>query len=333
MARTRSQTLQLIAGLAIGLGGMGWFLGSLDLPELWRVLTRLKPSWLLAAVVVTLAQYGVHAWRWGVLLEALDPAIPKRLLWSSTAILWGFNTVLPLRAGNLARPLLIARDRELPFTSVLFATVAEYVCDAFGIIVMVLWLVFLLPPGTSPALDDALQISRWVAVASIGGFFSILLLSTRGAHRLVQSLTRPIPSARVREGLNETFAQLVAGMASVRSPSQLGRALVLTLGVWGGWLLAIVCTLKAFSLDLPLAASLFLEAVLTLSMMVPQAPGFLGVFQVVTEEALGLFDVASASAQGVALVLWAVIFVPITILGLIEGARSGVSGSQASQGA
>ena len=326
MARTRSQTLQLIAGLALGLGGMGWFVASLQWQDLGRVLLQLDPLWLAAAVVVALLQYVVHAWRWGVLLEALDPRIPARLLWSSTAVLWGFNTVLPLRAGNLARPLLIARDRNLSFTSVLFATVAEYVCDAFGIIVMVLWLVFLLPPGSSAALDDALMVARWVAVGAIAGFVIILLLSTRGANRLVARLVAPLPSEAVRARVLGVFGQLVAGMASVRSPSQLGRALLLTLGVWGGWLVSIVCTLHAFGLDLPLAASLFLEAALTLSMMVPQAPGFLGVFQVVTEEALGLFRVPTASAQGVALVFWTVIFVPITVIGLIEGARSGVSG-------
>jgi hypothetical protein len=218
---------------------------------------------------------------------------------------------------------------------VLFATVAEYVCDAFGIIVMVLWLVFLLPPGVSEGpLDDALQIARWLAGAAMFGLVGIVALSSHGAHALARKLAAPIPSKQVRERLLQTFDQLVLGMASVGKPVRFAQAIVLTLGVWGAWLVALVLTFRAFSLDLPLAAALFLEAALTLSMMVPQAPGFLGVFQVVTEEALALFHAPTAASQGVALVFWSICFVPITVLGLFEGARHGVrQGGNAPEGA
>ena len=84
------------------------------------------------------------------------------------------------------------------------------------------------------------------------------------------------------------FDQLVLGMAAVSHPLRFAQALLLTLVIWGGWLAAIVATFKAFNLEMPLAGALFMESALTLSMLVPQAPGFLGVFQVVTEEALAL---------------------------------------------
>ena len=230
--------------------------------------------------------------------------------------------MLPLRAGNLLRPLLIARERKLAYPTVLFATVAEYVCDAFGILVMVAWLMVLLPPDQAQGpLADALVAARYLTVGAILGFVLIVLLSTRGAHAGFRALVRPVPSRALRQRMTRLFDQLVEGMASVGRPLRFLQALVLTLGVWGTWLAGLVFTLWAFSLDLPLAAALFVEAALTLSMMVPQAPGFLGVFQVVTEEALTLCDAPVASAEGVALVFWSVCFVPITVIGLFEGAR------------
>jgi len=308
--------------MALGVVLLGWFLTSLHWAELWTVLAELRLGWLCAAVGVLLVQYAIHAWRWGVLLRHVDDGIGPGLLWSSTAVLWAFNTVLPLRAGNLLRPLLIARERKLAYPTVLFATVAEYVCDAFGILVMVAWLMVLLPPDQAQGpLADALVAARYLTVGAILGFVLIVLLSTRGAHAGFRALVRPVPSRALRQRMTRLFDQLVEGMASVGRPLRFLQALVLTLGVWGTWLAGLVFTLWAFSLDLPLAAALFVEAALTLSMMVPQAPGFLGVFQVVTEEALTLFDAPVASAEGVALVFWSVCFVPITVIGLFEGAR------------
>ena len=69
---------------------------------------------------------------------------------------------------------------------------------------------------------------------------------------------------------------------------------------------------------------MFIEGALTLAMMVPQAPGFLGMFQVVTEEALALFGAPAAEAKAVAVLFWTVCFVPITILGLYDGWRLGI---------
>ena len=68
-----------------------------------------------------------------------------------------------------------------------------------------------------------------------------------------------------------------------------------------------------------------MEAALSLAMMVPQAPGFLGMFQVVTEQSLSLWHAPAAQAQAVAMVFWTVCFVPVTILGLVDGARLGLN--------
>lgn len=326
--RTAWEWIQLVGGGALGVGMLVWFLSSIDWSQLATAIAEVRTDWLLAAGALLMLQYGFHAWRWGVLLKHLDPAIGPRLLWSSTAVLWGFNTVMPLRAGNLLRPLVIARARQLPYTTVLFATVAEYVCDAFGILAMVAWLLWLLPADqVAGPLADALDIARYLAAGSFAGFVAIVLLSTRQAHVVVRSLLRPVPSEWLRARILTLFEQLVEGMGSVGNPARFVQGLVLTLGVWGSWLGGMVCTLRAFSLDLPLEAALFLEASLSLTMMIPQAPGFLGVFQVVTEQVLSLWDAPTAQAQGVALVFWALCFVPITIVGLVEGARHGVGGA------
>ena len=319
--------LRLGVGLLSGLGLLAWFLGGLHWRELGRVLSDLSWGWVVVAGLLILADYALHAWRWGVLVRHVDRGVDFGLLWRATAIGWGFNPLLPLRAGNFLRPAVVAMRRPVAYGTLLFTTIAEYVCDAFGIVLMVLWMVLLLPPAWLEGgglLADVQRWGVWAAVASLATLFVVVLLSSRQARDVVERFVACLPEGRLRGGILGVFDQLVAGMAAVGHPLRLLEAMGLTVLYWVCWLLAILATLRAFHVELPLAGALFMEAALTLSMMIPQAPGFLGVFHVVTEEALSLWGTPAAQAQGIALVFWMLAFVPITLLGLVASWREGL---------
>lgn len=325
-ARPWLRRIQLWGGLLLGGGLLAWFVSSIDFPALTSVLATVRWEWLVLAALVMLLDYAAHGWRWKVLLRHVDPGLDWRTLGTATAVLWAFNTLLPLRAGNLLRPAIVAARRNLPYTTLLFTIVAESVCDVFGIVVMVLWLLRMLPEGIAEAddLERLRTFGTYAGLAALLGLGAVVFLSTRRARAFVFELLRPIPSLRVKKRVLRGFDQLVQGMAAIGNPLRLIEALAITILVWVGWLAAIVCTLKAFNLDLPLAAALFMETALTLTMMIPQAPGFLGVFQVVTERALALFGAPTTESQAIALVFWTVCFVPITVIGVIAGYRAGL---------
>lgn len=323
----RGRHVQLGLGLVVGLGLLLWFLGGLQWRELSGVLAELSWGWVAVAVVLMLADYALHAWRWGVLVRHLDPDVRFGLLWRATAIGWGFNTLLPFRAGNFLRPAVVAVRRPVGYGTLLFTTIAEYVCDAFGIVLMLLWMLLLLPPSILEGGGMLAEVQRWgvwTTLAACGMLFAVVLSSTRQARGVAEFVASFLPGERPRQWVLRVFDQLVAGMAAVGNPLRLLEAMAITVLYWLFWLFAILATLRAFHVDLPLAGALFMEAALTLSMMVPQAPGFLGVFHVVTEEALSLWGTPVAQAQGVALVFWTVAFVPITIWGLVAGWREGL---------
>lgn len=324
-ARWRAR-LQLWGGIGLGLALLAWFVWSIDFRELRRVLADVDLRWLALSAIAMLTHYALHGWRWKLLLNHVDPDLDWKTAWRGTTILWGFNTVLPLRAGNLVRPAVVALARNLPYTTLLFTMVAETVCDAFGVVGLVLAMLVMLPADMTEA-GPLVQLKSWgigLTVVALVCLAGVVLLSTRQARTAAESMLAPLPSDRVRRQLLKGFDQLVEGMAAVGDPLQLLRALAVTGLVWGAWLVAIEATLHAFGLDIPIAGGMFIEAALTMVMMFPQAPGFLGVFQVVTEQALDLFGAPPAQAKAVALVFWTVCFVPITLLGAWDGWRTGI---------
>ena len=79
-----------------------------------------------------------------------------------------------------------------------------------------------------------------------------------------------------------------------------------------------------FRSDLSLQVAFVLMVVLRLGTIVPQAPGNLGLFQVLVKESLEkIFNVVPAEAARFSLILWAVVTLPLVIGGAISLAVTG----------
>lgn len=321
-----SARIQLYGGIALGVGLFGWFLSSIDFGDLVAVLGEVQWRWVALAALSMIVYYALHGWRWKILLHHVDPDLDWRTWWRATTVMWAFNTLLPLRAGNLLRPAVVSLERNVPYTTLLFTMVAETVCDVFILVLLVFATLRLLPDALlqQGPMVELKGYGSWGAVGALVSLVGIVLLSTRRARTVVEALLAPIPSSRVRERILLVFDQLVEGMAAVGDPLRFIGALGATALVWGAWFVGIASTLRAFSLDVPVAGALFIEAALSLAMLLPQAPGFLGMFQVVVENALSLFGAPTTEAKAVALVFWVVCFIPITVLGLWDASRLGI---------
>jgi hypothetical protein len=62
-----------------------------------------------------------------------------------------------------------------------------------------------------------------------------------------------------------------------------------------------------------------------LSSIVPQAPGNLGSFQVVTAHTLIVFGLAIGHAKRFSLILWAVVTIPLIVIGFVAVAMEGIN--------
>ena len=119
--------------------------------------------------------------------------------------------------------------------------------------------------------------------------------------------------------------RITLGLAAVGNPLRLLGATILTAlsitcGVGAIWSL-----FQAFGTDLSVSGCLFLQLALMAQIAIPQAPGFLGGFQFVMEEAVLLWNIEEGLAEASAIMLWLVWFAPITIWGMVDAWRQGIS--------
>jgi uncharacterized membrane protein YbhN (UPF0104 family) len=110
------------------------------------------------------------------------------------------------------------------------------------------------------------------------------------------------------------------------------RYLYYSFVVSGAYMLAqtlpIYMLVRASGLPVPWTASFTMMVLLRLSSVVPQAPGNLGSFQWVAAETLMRFHLVAAHAKRFSLLLWAVVTIPLIVIGFIALTLEGVNITQ-----
>lgn len=317
-----------VAGGFVGVVLLGWFGWTVDWVAVGATLGGVRVAEFGVACAAMMLSHAAHAARYGVLVGHIAPQAGPLLLWDAVVVGQAGNTLLPLRAGNVLRPIVVARHTGAALPALLFSTLAELLCDAFGILTMLAGVVLLLPPDHPGLLGAARGWATPAAVALVAVFFGVLFLGTRRARRAALWASRVLPSRRARRLSLRGFEALVVGLMPIGRVRRLVAALFWTLVGWAAWVVAIVAAASSISLDVAPSAALALVCALALAMTIPQAPGFLGGFQVVTVEVLGAWGAPDVAAEAMAVLLWVAFFLPVTLVGLEAAWRRGVRLSQ-----
>ena len=311
MFRLRWHTV-FIAALTLGL--LWLFFRNIELHETWRAITHARPGLILAAVVVTLLTYIVRAWRWQALLRPIGHA-RFRTAFRTTVIGFTATFLLPARIGEVLRPYLLARTEGLKFTAAFATVIIERLVDVCTVVMLfALALPFV-------DVDVGREVKTASAIAAAGAVVALALLFMLAGHperlgRWAGNLARHLPAriAHATEHLVRTFAE---GLLVMRHPSQLVLAAFWSVPLWVSIALGVWLTSLAFDLTFPFLGSFLVLALLAAGVSLP-TPGGVGGFHYTYLLALTQFFGAPREASAAAaLVLHAVSFVPVTMLGLV----------------
>ena len=186
-------------------------------------LSGMKPGWLIASILLTLATYWFRAARWQVLLAPLK-SVSIRSLLSITVV--GFSAIFLLgRAGEIARPLWLTRREKIAFTGSFATIVVERFLDAFMLIMVFVVALFAaeMPQTSSPTLA-LLKSSAWIIAGVAGSALLALFILRSNAAWIV----RIIPFRRIASWV-ESFLQ---GLSFLRNGRSLGLVMLQTAVLW-----------------------------------------------------------------------------------------------------
>jgi uncharacterized protein (TIRG00374 family) len=301
-----------------------------DYTQLAAVMRRSSFGWVTVAAVANLVNLWLRAMRWRAILKTTK-VIDLGEVFGATMIGFAANNLLPARAGELLKVMVLARDHGLSRVTTLATVLLERLFDGLALVTIV---VALIASGQSTE-------ASWIRNGVVGGAAAcaLALLALVAVRQKSVSLTAWL-RARLGPERSASYARALGAVPSFAAgldclSREKPRILVLIAAtsalIWLTVLANVWCGVKALNLAVPFSASVVTLIAQSFGMLVPAGPANVGVYQFTTVAAVALFGVDRTNGLGLSLVLHATRFFPTTIIGFGYFLRllTGVSGRSA----
>ncbi len=309
MTRTGPAWQRALPGFVVSAVVLAIVFAVSDPRALWHAL-RSVPLWVLAAASALLTlSLVLRALSWQVLLG-------QRVQWNDAfwALNAGYlvNNIIPFRAGEAARALLVAPKAKVSFWHALSTVMVERLFDVVLLAGMLV--------GSLPWVLDVpwARQAAWGFGGAAAGLLVVLAVVARQRKRLAQSLTTwQQGHVRFRWGqrLLGWALAFLDGLEALASPAPLAAVALLLAASWGVQIAAYGLTLRALAPQASYLWAAFALGSIGMGIAVPSAPGGLGVLEGVLVFVLGALGIDTSTALAYALAMHGVYYVVTGLLG------------------
>ncbi len=266
--------------------------------------------------------YAIRSARWAMLLRHIKKVHSLSLL--GTQVM-GFTAVALIgRVADPVRPYLVARKTGLPLSSQIAVYIVERLFDAGSMALIFCSVILLAPPGAVPHPEIIRKVGYGALASTVAG--GIFLVAVRLAGGVVASFLEGafgMVSKRAGHAVGEKVRTFRAGLDTLRSFSDFGITLGLSLVMWGMITVAYLETTQAFGASPQLAGMTLAKCMLLMAWSM-LASGFqlpvIGWFTQIGLVAAAMskfFGVAPEPATACGATLLLVTFLSIIPIGLI----------------
>jgi glycosyltransferase 2 family protein len=293
----RFALIQALVSL-VALGAVVWWASHQESPHIPTGGDAI--AWIAAGIGLYVVATLVRAERWHQILEITGVHVKRVDCYALTTVGYMGNNVLPARAGEALRVVLLSQRTDASKRTALGSIVAERLLDVIALVTIFVVSVYVVLGS------EVLPTDRPVLVAGIG------FLLVVAAAIAVWVLRRHHVFERVRDWL--------------RPLAESPRALV---SRWGLFLLAGTFLLwtveasvywtvaRAIDMDISITGALYLVALTNFVAALPAAPGSIGTFDAAVLFGAKRLDAASSVALSYVILIRFVLYVPITVVGLV----------------
>ncbi len=305
-----SRVLQIVAGVAITAAGLAFFFRDVNSEKLFGALQSV-PLWSVAAsVVLAVATVWVRSFRWRFLLPD-TPGTSKSGLFPITIIGFMVNNVLPARAGEAARALLLWRNNRFPVAACLGSLIVERTIDSATLLTLYGMSVF--------GLDALSEFRRsgYVVFGIVAGVclgFVLYAFFSNTVAAWGRALTNRVPE-KYRPRIRSVGTELASALQWVHRPRRVVAVVLLSAPVM--LIYSLIMMLLSHGLGgLGFLGSLFTQAFAGFGAAIPLAPGYIGTTHALVLYAAKAAGMPADSGRALAILYHVVNYVPVTAVGL-----------------
>lgn len=306
------------------------FLKNANLSEVGQIIGSASLGWVAIGLLVNLTALLLRTVRWRTLLDPDDPP-PFYATFFANSVGYMLSTVLPIRASDVARPVLLSRRTSHRISGALGTILTERVLDLCSI--LILFVYFALRRWNEFSHDPG--VARWFYIVRAGAIASAVLLVAMAAlilglyffrgtvRRFHEWLGRLLP-VRFRSSWMHFFDTFTETLRVTQNPKAFVRVLLCTAGVWACLTSQFWFATRAVHHPLPMDASFFVTGVTTVGLAIP-TPGGIGGFHKACQLVLTRFyDFGIDQSVATAVLFHVIGTLPVLTIGLLLFAKEGM---------
>ena len=335
-------------GLFISIATLYLAFKNVPFAELISYLLSINFFWILPAAVSIMIGFVIRAIRWQFILGSYQH-IGFRQAFHPLMIGFMINCILPGRVGEVARPAILKKKENVPFTTGLATVAAERVFD-LGILI-VLFIVLFSQVEIDPALgipfgeytldSHTLNIVfKGLLKLSFLLVVGIAFISLEPTRKVIEWCIKSIPNVfffagphiqnklqkRISLPLLAILDNAAAGFVLLKRPGRVLICLLFSVVIWA----LHAFSYYIFALGCPGIGLTYFELaavmiIICFFIALPSAPGFWGLWEAGGVFALLLFGVSFKEAAGFTLANHAIQLFPVILVGLASALITGVN--------
>jgi len=323
-ANASRRWIQIGIGLFLSAALLYFSFRNISFAELGEQLTHADYRWLPVVAALGVYVLYVRSQRWKLLLQqATGRELPMAPIFSANAIGFMANMLLPLRAGEIARPLLLSARGGIPLATVLATAVVERILDLVALVGFAMWMV------SVADVPDEVTAGIWTA----GALMIVLTVGLVVVHlqrdRVLPILDRlwKLAPGDFGEKIIEMEHRFLDDVAAVGDPGVLMRAMLWSVYIWFLIALSFAFGFYVSDIEVPFfEGGVTVMALVAFAVAAPAAPGFVGTFEFACKVALeDVYGIAAAKTLGYTVIMHATTFAVQVVVGLVFLLREGLS--------
>jgi len=344
----RRLAVSLIVGAVFSAAALYLSFRNIPVADVVRYFDTINYYWILPAIVIVLISFALRAVRWRIILSTTHE-VDFRQAFHPLMIAFMLNCILPGRAGELARPLILKTKHHIPFFTGLATVAAERIFDFIIIIGMTVVV------AATVTIDPELHLSfgpytlNRAALIKIGTgmvklalalFLFVVLISIRAVRHRIQTVIMAMPDLlffaapgfrdkfrhKVCTALVQSLENAVSVFGLMKDFKKIRDCLMLSVLIWtlsaaSYYIMAQGCP----GIELSFLEISAVMVIICLFIALPSVPGYWGLWEAGGIFAMSLFGVSSKNAAGFTLANHVIQIVPVILVGWISALVIGLN--------
>jgi len=303
--------------LSLGVSGIAifWLIQKVNFQEFEQAVKQVNYFYLLSASLIYLLGFLPRGLRWQLMLSTI-----KKISFadSTQTVILGYaaNNILPFRLGEIVRAYTMGNKNNISKVTCLGSIAAERIFDGI-VIVSLLGLSMI---SLTAAIQQAQALEHILLTSGFIFLFAVLLLILVLVYsEAILKLWKRFLGQKGVAILEKIFHSL----SFLRTKRIVFQILLLSIVIWLIEGAMFVLILRAMNFENPVAAGYFCLGIINLGILLPSAPGYIGVFQAASVFAFLTLGYHESAGLAYGLLVHLAQYIPVTLIGIFIFIRFG----------